>query len=327
MASFVPLLGDTLVQPDGSSVPTSGLDCEVLALYFSAVWCGPCQAFTPVLSDKYSSLKADGKKFQVVFVSSDKSQEDFDGYFKKMPWLALPFAQRDVKKMLSRKFKVRGIPTLVLLAADGSVISTEGREEIMQPEKFPWPQPTLGAVLGPAFANKEGGETTLASIQESGSHIGLYFSAHWCPPCRQFTPELISAYKAVKEAGKNFEMVFVSSDRKQEEFDEYFGEMPWLAVPLAEKERKMALSKIFGVEGIPSLVILDSQLNVVNKGARAAVNAKTAVEDFPWEPKLVQEPDDGDMDGIEDDPWCAPTPPAPLPHRETLNPNPPRHVA
>mmetsp|Transcript_70102 Transcript_70102/g.222203 ORF Transcript_70102/g.222203 Transcript_70102/m.222203 type:complete len:138 (+) Transcript_70102:38-451(+) len=106
MASFVPLLGDTLVQPDGSSVPTSGLDCEVLALYFSAVWCGPCQAFTPVLSDKYSSLKADGKKFQVVFVSSDKSQEDFDGYFKKMPWLALPFAQRDVKKMLSRKFKV-----------------------------------------------------------------------------------------------------------------------------------------------------------------------------------------------------------------------------
>lgn len=25
--------------------------------------------------------------------------------------------------------------------------------------------------------------------------IGLYFSAHWCPPCRQFTPVLSTVYE------------------------------------------------------------------------------------------------------------------------------------
>ena len=27
--------------------------------------------------------------------------------------------------------------------------------------------------------------------------VGLYFSAHWCPPCRGFTPKLAEAYKAI----------------------------------------------------------------------------------------------------------------------------------
>jgi len=27
--------------------------------------------------------------------------------------------------------------------------------------------------------------------------LGLYFSAHWCPPCRAFTPELLKEYRLV----------------------------------------------------------------------------------------------------------------------------------
>jgi len=53
----------------------------------------------------------------------------------------------------------------------------------------------------------------------------LYFSAHWCPPCRKFTPVLSEAYTKLKAERDDFELVFVSSDRDQEGFDEYFGEM------------------------------------------------------------------------------------------------------
>jgi len=46
---------------------------------------------------------------EIVFVSSDKDQASFDSYFKEMPWKALPFAQRDLKAALSKKFKVGSV--------------------------------------------------------------------------------------------------------------------------------------------------------------------------------------------------------------------------
>lgn len=79
--------------------------------------------------------------------------------------------------------------------------------------------------------------------------VGLYFSAHWCGPCRGFTPKLVETYNTMKDAGKKFEIVFASSDRDEAAFDEYFGEMPWLALPYddAGKASKAALSKKFKV--------------------------------------------------------------------------------
>lgn len=52
------------------------------------------------------------------------------------------------------------------------------------------------------------------------------------------------------------EILFVSSDRDQAAFDEYFGETTFCALPYAEREAKAQLSKRFGIRGIPSLLIL-----------------------------------------------------------------------
>jgi len=45
--------------------------------------------------------------------------------------------------------------------------------------------------------------------------VGLFFSGHWCPPSQQFTPLLAHAYKTMRAAGKNVEIVFLSSDQDQ----------------------------------------------------------------------------------------------------------------
>ena len=79
----------------------------------------------------YNKLKADGKDFEIVFVSSDRDPAAFAEYHSGMPWLALPYANRDKKQELSDKYGVRGIPTLVLInAATGETISKEGRQLI-----------------------------------------------------------------------------------------------------------------------------------------------------------------------------------------------------
>ena len=47
--------GQTLVKADGSKVGASDALAgkAIVCLYFSAHWCPPCRAFTPVLKDFY----------------------------------------------------------------------------------------------------------------------------------------------------------------------------------------------------------------------------------------------------------------------------------
>jgi nucleoredoxin len=120
----------------------------------------------------------------------------------------------------------------------------------------------------------------------------IYFSAHWCPPCRGFTPELVKVYNKMKESRDDFELVFASSDKDEGAFKEYFGEMPWLALPYENREAKNSLSKIFEVEGIPSLVVLgpsiDGKREVINAAARGAASLDN-IADFPWRPKPYSE--------------------------------------
>ena len=68
-----------------------------------------------------------------------------------MPWVGLPFGESAAKDALSKRYSVRGIPMLVLLRKDGSVISTEGRALVTHdatPSAFPWPGTAAAAPAG-----------------------------------------------------------------------------------------------------------------------------------------------------------------------------------
>ena len=61
----------------------------------------------------------------------------------------------------------------------------------------------------------KGGEKPTEEVLAGKKVIALYFSAHWCPPCRGFTPMLGEFYDDVKANGGEMEIVFISSDKDQ----------------------------------------------------------------------------------------------------------------
>ncbi len=95
--------------------------------------------------------------------------------------------------------------------------------------------------------------------------IALYFSAHWCPPCRKFTPELVEFYNRVAPQHPEFEIIFVSYDRSAAAMQTYMSEtsMPWPALAFDKIPYQDAIRKYAG-SGIPCLVLVDTAGKVLS---------------------------------------------------------------
>nr|CEL69039.1 TPA: nnucleoredoxin, putative [Neospora caninum Liverpool] len=137
----------------------------------------------------------------------------------------------------------------------------------------------LERLLGPTLIGK--GDRVVQTASLDSGVIGIYFSAHWCPPCRQFTPMLARRYQELKNMNKAFEVVFVSSDHDRASFDEYFASMPWLSLPFDDRARKASLSQMYTVQGIPTLILVDSKGALVDRNGRQKVFDAAFVYSLP----------------------------------------------
>lgn len=123
-------LPSKLLSGNGEVDTSTALDNDAIGFYFSAHWCPPCRGFTPLLADAYKDWKKDGKKIEIIFVTSDKDEDSFAAYFKEMPWLAIPKSNVDAISELKAKFKVSGIPKLVILDKSGKIIDDNARSTV-----------------------------------------------------------------------------------------------------------------------------------------------------------------------------------------------------
>ena len=129
---------------------------------------------------------------------------------------------------------------------------------------------SLGASLVDSFTGKlvrcRDGivEQADASALASKKLIAFYFSAHWCPPCRKFTPELVDYYNRVAPKHPEFELIFVSYDKSRFNWETYMrdAKMPWLAIDYDQLGGFQNLKQAGG-DGIPSLLVIDGQSRMV----------------------------------------------------------------
>jgi len=146
--------------------------------------------------------------------------------------------------------------------------------------------PALLELLGPTLLSSAGDVPTATAL--AGKSVALYFSAHWCPPCRSFTPKLAEAYLKHLKA-KGLEVIFVSSDRDEAAFRSYHKEQPWLAIPFKDRSRKASLGQRFGVSGIPCLVLIDENGKLITSDGRGKVMADPTGKWVPA-PKVITAP-------------------------------------
>lgn len=171
---FAALLGPSLVGPAGEQVSTKLAlsNKTAVGLYFSASWCPPCRAFTPVLSEKYRTTYR-GKGMEIIFVSSDRDERSFKEYHSHMPWLALPFESFQVRQSLSAKFGVRGIPMLVVLDAQKPgmhVITSDGRQDVMMDQNG---SRYFGVVVAPKFPGQPQSVGGTAGVSTDTAHVDV----------------------------------------------------------------------------------------------------------------------------------------------------------
>ncbi|KAJ9470929.1 putative nucleoredoxin 3 [Diplonema papillatum] len=290
MTFFEKVFGSQLLTKAGKKATTDVLSGKGHVLcYFSAHWCPPCRRFTPEFAKVYTKTHA-AKNYEVVYVSLDRESSAFDEYYGEMPWTAIPYDSSE-RTSTASKYGGAGIPELVVFTKEGEVVTREGVQNVMEDREFasfPWRPPTFADAMPKTFIKKDGSTVNTDDVLK-GKTVGIYCSAHWCPPCRQFTPMLAKFYAAYKAKDPNFEIVFCSSDRDEASMMSYFkaDHGDYLCYKFDDPCRTV-MQKVISAEGIPTFAVFSPEGKLLNKGGRSKVSEGVeATLKSGWKPPLV----------------------------------------
>jgi len=134
MARRLTLVGNSMelqgTQLDGTPFDWSKYLGKVVLVDFWATWCGPCRAELPNVIQAYKQYHDKG--FEVVGVSLDTDKKAAEAYVKdqQIPWVTLfndDANHNGWQHPMAVYYGVQGIPTVILVGADGKVISLSAR--------------------------------------------------------------------------------------------------------------------------------------------------------------------------------------------------------
>ncbi|HKN88476.1 MAG TPA: TlpA disulfide reductase family protein [Nitrospiraceae bacterium] len=114
-----PLPAFTLTTVEGKALDFSQLRGKVVVLNFWATWCGPCKEEMPAL-DRLSR-RFDPRDVAILTITTEHERTNLQQFMKQLD-STLPVLldeQRDV----SLAFMVRGLPTTVVVAKNGTIVA------------------------------------------------------------------------------------------------------------------------------------------------------------------------------------------------------------
>jgi nucleoredoxin len=165
------------------------------------------------LKDLYQKLKAreNVEDFELVFCSMDKTDAEYQSYTSDMPWYCLPHTSPVMGK-LANQYGAQGIPHLVVLDKDGTVLQQDGVGEVsIDPEgsDFPWRPKPLVDLLPKEYLTTDNKRRPMSELDDK--YLMLYMSAHWCPPCQVRTTVMYRQSKVGKQICSTISMEWNNS--------------------------------------------------------------------------------------------------------------------
>jgi thiol-disulfide isomerase/thioredoxin len=103
---------------DGNAVTVSEHQGKVVIVSFWASWCGPCRKELPVLANVAKHVGPDHLKLIAInYKDEPKPFKAVAGALRKLPIIVV----RDANGKAARKFKVQGVPRMIIIDRNGKV--------------------------------------------------------------------------------------------------------------------------------------------------------------------------------------------------------------
>jgi nucleoredoxin len=250
-------LGPTILRSDFSELPTIEIldKVKLTLVYFNAKWNHGSAQYLTDLDSFIESCKKDNvwQDIEIIFGSADRTLKDFRDHFSQMTnFLAMPFDQDKINQFAAA-IGLETLPALAIFDQHGKLVKNSAQNDIRLGPSIVeiWTNPLFSSLLGDQFVSAENENFSYHHLTNNNEVICLYFAADWAPFCKGFTPKLTDWYTLTKQAGKSFEVIWVSLDKDETSFEENLKQVPWLRIPFNSSHRKLLIDW-YGITKLPS---------------------------------------------------------------------------